>query len=171
MKPLEPPDSIHLSAAEGWLGLGNQIEAFEELEQISPQLRVHPDVLELRWQIYAKEKKWEACVDIARAIAKLAPSHPHGWIHLAYGLHELKRTKEARHVLIPVVDKFPEEYLMRYNLACYACQLGNLKAAWRWLERAFDIGDSKRLKLMALDDPDLEPLWNNIGELCARKKK
>ena len=51
--PLEPPDSIHLKAAEGWLELGNQPEANEELEKIAPELRVHPDVLEIRWQIYA----------------------------------------------------------------------------------------------------------------------
>ena len=165
MKELEFHDRRHLEAAEGWLGLGNQIEVFEELEQISPQLRVHPDVLELRWQIYAKEKKWEACVNIARAIAKLAPSHPHGWIHLAYSLHELKRTKEAWDVLISIVDKFPKEHLMRYNLACYACQLGKLKESWVWLERAFSIGDSKQLKLMALDDPDLEPLWTEIAAI------
>jgi tetratricopeptide (TPR) repeat protein len=165
MKELEFHDRRHLEAAEGWLGLGNQIEAFEELEQISPQLRVHPDVLELRWQIYAKEKKWEACVNIARAIAKLAPSHSHGWIHLAYSLHELKRTKEARHVLIPIVDKFPKEYLMRYNLACYCCQLGNLKEALQWLQLAIDLAGKKDIRLMALNDPDLEPLWANIGEI------
>src|ERR1039458_4565684 len=148
MKELEFHDQRHLEAAEGWLGLGNQIEAFEELERISPQLRVHPDVLEIRWQIYAKGKKWEACVNIARAIAKLAPSHPNGWFHLAYSLHELKRTKEARDVLIPIVDEFPKEDFMRYNLACYACQLGNLKEARQWLEKAFAIGDSKQLKLI-----------------------
>src|SRR5450759_509766 len=136
MKPLEPPDSIYLTAAEGWLGLGNQIESFEELERISPQLRAHPDVLEIRWQIYAKEKKWEACVDIARAIAKLVPSHPHAWIHLAYSLHGLTRTKEAKEVLLPVVDKCADENLIRYNLACYECLLGNLKEAKTWLEKA-----------------------------------
>jgi hypothetical protein len=54
---------------------------------------------------------------------------------------------------------------MRYNLACYACQLGNLKEARQWLEKAFAIGDSKQLKLMALDDPDLEPLWREVGEI------
>jgi len=165
MKELSAPDLHHLRAAEGWLELGNQIEAFDELERISPQLRVHPDVLELRWQIYAKEKKWEACVDIARAIAKLAPSRPNGWIHLAFSLHELKRTKEAKEVLLPVVDKFPEEPTMRYNLACYECQLGNLEGAKLFLEKAFESGDARQIKLMALHDPDLEPLWKKIGEL------
>ena len=60
-------DKRHLEAAEGWLELGLHLEANEELEKITPQLRGHPDALELRWHIFAKEKKWEACVDIAEA--------------------------------------------------------------------------------------------------------
>ena len=40
IKNLEPPDSLHLSAAEGWLGLGNQVEAFEELEKITRWIQV-----------------------------------------------------------------------------------------------------------------------------------
>lgn len=72
IKPLEWPDSIHLKAAGGWLELGNSLEAFNELEEITPHLRAHPDVLEMRRQIYAKEKKWGPCVGIATAITKLA---------------------------------------------------------------------------------------------------
>jgi hypothetical protein len=34
-----------------------------------------------------------------------------------------------------------------------------------WLEKAFELGDPKQLKLMALDDPDLEPFWTEIGEI------
>jgi len=75
---LETHDVMHLNAAQGWLKLGNHLEANEELEKISPETRVHPDVLEVRWQIYAKEKKWEACVDIAAAIIKLAPNRSDG---------------------------------------------------------------------------------------------
>jgi tetratricopeptide (TPR) repeat protein len=156
-----------LKAAEGWLELGNHVEANEELEKIAPTLRVHPDVLELRWQIYAKDGKWETCVDIARALTKLAPALPHGWLHLAYSLRRAKDggLLAARDALSHIADKFPQAPTVPYNLACYDCQLGNLKEARRWLERAFDIGDSKRLKLMALDDPDLEPLWANIAEI------
>jgi hypothetical protein len=56
-------------------------------------------------------------------------------------------------------------FAIRYNLACYACQLGNQEEAWDWLEDAFELGDSKRVKLMALDDLDLEPFWAEIGEV------
>jgi hypothetical protein len=60
------------------------------LEQIEAGLRAHPDVLEVRWQIYAKLKQWEACVDIAKAITKLVPAESKGWIHLAYSTRQVK---------------------------------------------------------------------------------
>ena len=47
---------MHLTAAQGWLELGNHEEAFEELEQIDAPLRGHPDVLEVRWGIYASSQ-------------------------------------------------------------------------------------------------------------------
>jgi tetratricopeptide (TPR) repeat protein len=165
VKPLEPPDSIHLEAAEGWFELGNHLEANEELEQITPENRAHPAVLEVRWQIYTKARKWEAALDIASALIRLAPELPLGWVHRSFCLHELKRTEEARDNLLRVVDKFPEDPIMRYNLACYECQLGRLEQAKNWLQKSFELGDARKMKLAALDDPDLEPLWKRIGEI------
>jgi tetratricopeptide (TPR) repeat protein len=167
IKPLEPPDSIHLNAAEGWLELGNRVEAFEELEQITPEFRVHPDVLEVRWQINAAEKKWDACIDTARDIIKLDPTRASGWIHLAYSTRRAKKggLEEAWAILSGAADNFPKVSIIPYNLACYACQLGNLKEARQWLEKAFALGGSKQLKRMALDDPDLEPLRKEIGKI------
>jgi tetratricopeptide (TPR) repeat protein len=163
MKPsLAPPDTLHLLAAQGWLELGNHIEANEELENITPELRAHPAVLGVRWEIYAAAKKWEATLDIAAALIQLDPDDPLGWVHRSFALHELKRTAEARDNLLRVVDKFPASATMRYNLACYECQLGRLKQAKNWLEKAFEVGESKKIKLMALGDPDLEPLWREI---------
>src|ERR1051326_1329281 len=80
MQPHQRPDSLHLGAAKGWLELGNHLEANEELEKITAKLRAHPDVVELRLQIYAKEKKWDACLDIAKAITELAPERAFGWL-------------------------------------------------------------------------------------------
>ena len=165
IEPLAPPDSFHLSAAVGWLELGNHGEANDELERIAPAFRIHPDVLKVRYEVYAKAGKWEIAADIAQAITKAVPDVSYGWFHLAYALHELKRTQEAWNVLLPVADKFPDLYLIRYNLACYACQLGNLEEAMQWLDKAFDIADKKSVKLMALKDPDLEPLWGEIARI------
>ena len=165
MEPLGLNDRRHLEAAQGWFELGNCAEATEELEQISLAMRGHPDVLMVRFAIYSAAKKWEYAAEIARAIADLVPESSFGWIHCAYALHELKRTKEAWNVLLPVVDKFPDEYLIRYNLACYAAQLGDLRAARAWLEKAFELNNSTELKQMAKDDPDLQPLWSDIPQI------
>jgi tetratricopeptide (TPR) repeat protein len=163
MKAFQPPDSLLLQAAQGWIELGNPIEASEELEKITPELRVHPAVLELRWQIYAKAKKWDATLNIAAALIQLVPEHPAGWVHRSHSLYRLQRTQEARDNLLRVVEKFPEDAWIRYDLACYECQLGRLEQAKHWLQKAFELGDPNKLKLAALEDPDLESLWHELN--------
>jgi len=164
MKPTQS-DKFHIRAAEGWLELGNHLEANEELENITAAVRSHPEVLSLRFQIYSKAEKWDYAAEIAEAISKMLPENPYGPFHLAFSLHELNRTKEAYDVLIGVADKFPEEHLMRYNLACYSCQLGKLKEAYQWLEKAIDLAGKKDIRQMALDDLDLEPWWLDIAQI------
>ena len=83
---LEPPDRFHVVAAQGWLELGDHIAANDELEKVSARLRAHPDVLDVRWQIYARAEKWEACVDLAEAIIKLDTNRLDAWIHRSYAL-------------------------------------------------------------------------------------
>src|SRR5262245_23684325 len=91
---------------QGWLELGNHLEANEELEKITASLRAHPDVIELRWQIHAEARKWEACCDIANALISAAPERAEGWIHYSYALHEMKRTKAAFETLFAVSHRF-----------------------------------------------------------------
>jgi tetratricopeptide (TPR) repeat protein len=162
MDSLEPHDRMHLNAAEGWLGLGNHVEANEDLEKITPAMRSHPDVLEVRYEIYASAKRWDACLDIAEAIVKLAPESSFGWIRRSFALHELKKTKEALEKLLPVADRFPKLWLVPYNLACYCAQLGRLDECQEWFKKAMVI-DEQTVKRAAIDDPDLEPLWGSMG--------
>jgi len=145
--------------------LDNHIEANEELQKIEAKLRAHPDVLELRWQIYAKAGNWEGCLDIAAAITECAPDRLFGWLQLSYALHELNRTREAWENLLPVSLRFPTEPMVFYNLACYACQLGKMADSTTLLKKACELDDADRVRIMALDDPDLEALWRRIGEL------
>ena len=163
--PLQPLDALHVQAAEGWLGLGNWQEANAELEQLAPQLLVHPHILKVRWGIYAAAKKWEAALFIAAALVKMDPDDPIGWIHQSYCLHELGLTADAHRHLMDVVDKFPTNATIRYDLACYECRLSRFRQAKQWLEKAFEIGDTRKIKLAALNDPGLEPLWKEIRSL------
>jgi tetratricopeptide (TPR) repeat protein len=130
----------------------------EELEQITPQLRAHPDVLRLRVEIYSGAKKWDYAGEVANALCRMVPDDSFGFVRFAFALHELKRTQEAYDVLLAIADKFPELWVIRYNLACYTCQLGRLDEAREWFDRALKVGEEKEIKLAALDDPDLAPL-------------
>ena len=165
MQDLSPADLHCVRAAEGWFELGDAGEAEAELAKLAKPIQLHPVVSELRWQIHAQRKHWKDCVVIARSMTKAAPSEPLGWIHLSYALHELKRTQEAWDNLIAVVEDFPKEPTIRYNLACYACQLGDLPEARRWLKKTFALGRKKESKQMALQDLDLKPLWLEIAQM------
>ena len=62
------------------------------------------------------------------------------------------------------MDNFADDPILPYNLACYECQLGRLEQAKVWLEQACKLGGRKQIKLMALQDPDLEPLWEEMRQ-------
>jgi tetratricopeptide (TPR) repeat protein len=166
MRAFEPRDIFCLRATEGWLELGNRREASLELDELAADLRGHPDALELRWRIQAAARNWEACVDIASALIAAAPDRPSGWNQRSYALHALNRTEEACANLLPVVDRFPADPFIHYNLACYECCLGRLPEAWGWLQQALWLGDAGRVRLAALSDPELRPLWPQIGGPC-----
>lgn len=163
--PQIPHDELrHVLAAEGWVVLGDIDEAETELGHIAPASHGHPMVLEVRWRLAAKRKNWEACVELGRALTAVAPEEANGWINHAYALHELKRTQEAWDLLSPVAERFPKVATIAYNLACYACQLGKMPVAELMLATAIKIDGARRIKGMALQDKDLEPLWEKIRE-------
>jgi tetratricopeptide (TPR) repeat protein len=162
VKPLPPEEARHLLAAQGWLELGNYLEANEELEKIDARLRSHPHVLEERWRIYARAEKWEACLDIGEALVKLAPKDPIGWLFRSAAFHKLKRTIHARVGLLQAAKKFPKSWEVRYGLARYACLLGKPEEARAWLHQAFELGPRGKLRTVVLEDPDLGQIWEGF---------
>jgi len=162
---LEPPDSHHLSAAVGWLGLGDVAEAGAELEKIAARFGSHPDVLGVRHDIQAQAGNWDAAAEIAGTLTRLEPLEPGAWISLAYATR--RKTgggiPQARAILIQAQRTFPKETIIAYNLACYDCQLGDLDAAKAWLDKACALGAAGKIKQMARLDPDLKPLWPELG--------
>jgi tetratricopeptide (TPR) repeat protein len=167
MQSLEPPDSFLLSAAEGWLELGNLAEARAELAQISAALQNHPEVLDLRWHLLASEQNWPAALEIARTLLQLRPESPAGWLHQAYALRRAPGggLQAAWAALLPALEQFPEAPTVPYNLACYACQLEQLDEARALFQRALAVGGRENIKRLALRDPDLQPLWAEIRNL------
>ena len=167
MPDLGPPNLHHLNAAEGWIGLGNTTEARHELSLVEPAFQNHPDVLDVFWSIAAKEENWQEALGIARSLIEVAPDRFWGWVHYAYALRRVPEggVRSAWQALLPAFDKFPQQPIIPYNLSCYACLLGQLDAARVWLKRALVIGKKGPIKEMALEEPDLKPLWEEIRQL------
>jgi tetratricopeptide (TPR) repeat protein len=164
---LEHPDTLHLSAAQGWLELGNPAEAQAELAKIAAQWLEHPEVLMMRWQIGAKLKQWDDCLGIAESIIKLSPDLPIGFINKAVAFHGMKRYQEAWDTLHPAFEKFPGNKYVMYDLACYECLLGRHDRAKELLEQIFTGEDAVMWKQMAINDPDFE----QIKEYLLRKNE
>jgi tetratricopeptide (TPR) repeat protein len=168
MTEVPPPSKHYLSAALGWLELGNPFEAGEEIARISPEYLEHPDVLDLRWQICAAGRRWKPALEVADLLMQKAPENASAWLHRAYALRRVEGggLAQAWDALFPAAERFPNEPVVPYNLACYAAQLGRLDEAWEWIHKAIKAaGNAEHIKTMALADPDLKPLWDRIREL------
>lgn len=160
IRPLAPPHSFQVQAASGWLELGNVSEAWNELQALPKSLRSHPHALDLYWQVYAAWNKWDRAHEVADRLVRDFPDESCGWVHRSYALRRLRGggVRPALDALHPAADRFPDEPVIPYNLACYCAQLGELTEARKWLKRAMKAGDERVIHRMALADPDLQPL-------------
>ena len=169
MKPLSPADRTHLQAADGWLDLGSHSEANAELEKVAPANRAHPDVLQVRWRVYAKAGKWDACLDIATALTQTTPRRRFGWLHRAISLDRLRRPAEAKELLLSAIEKLGPCSTFAFHLACVCARRGQPVEAKRWVKEAIDLAENKatldRLRLRVLDEPALGEFWREIGGL------
>ena len=165
LNPIEPPDSHALSAATGWLELGNPAEAEAELDKIAPEIQSNPQVLVIRYEVLACAKKWDAAAAVSQQLIQAWPENPGIWTHQAYAVRRSRDggIEKARRILLEAAQRFPKVDLIAYNLACYECQLGRLDESRRWLDKARSLGGAAIINQMALQDEDLQPLWKEIG--------
>ncbi len=160
------PDRHHLNAAIGWLALSNTAEARTDLERLEPRHRRLPEALSVEWQVLAAEGHWMDAATVGERWVEAAPGTAESWIQRSFALHEARHTREAWDKLLPAATLFPAVPVIAYNLACYACQLGDLDAARRWLRRSLldrkNREGRERWTTAALRDEDLKPLWDEI---------
>ena len=167
MKPLEPPATHFLNAAQGWLLFGDPVEAAAELDRLDPVARAHPDVLEVRYEIHALRQEWACCFEISQQVLQHAPELAFGWIQGAYAVRRMPGggLAAAFEALVPAATLCPREPVVFFNLACYASQLGKLDDAWQWLRQAVKLSSRAKIIAMARSDDDLAPLRGRLEEL------
>jgi tetratricopeptide (TPR) repeat protein len=165
----DDPDRRHLQAASNSLLLGNSVQAAAELAQISVEMRTHPSILFRSYTACMSAGNWELAAEASAALRAADPDSPIGWLTAGICLDKLGRTKEAYALILSLLDRFPTEFFVPYNLACLACRLGNRPEAWEWLQKAFRLASLEKFKLWALSDTDLEPMRDDISKLCATR--
>ena len=152
-----------IQAAIGYLELGMLDEAAGELENLPPEDRTSSAVLCARLEIYRSAKNWTLMEVVARELWKRYPDDSAYWINLAWVVRRKDSIEAAQTILLEGFERFPNDAMTNYNLGCYACLLGDMDNAKRFVGEAIKL-DSK-YKLMALDDGDLEPLWDSFASV------
>jgi predicted Zn-dependent protease len=149
-----------LKAAIGYMNLDMTEDALQELETLPEPESQRPEVQALRTAILMRRREWDKALRLASSLCRSYPDHPSPFLDAAFCLHELKRTAEAKEVLLSGPRALRATGIFHYNMACYEAQLGNLSAARDYLGQAVRMDD--RYREMALHDPDLEPLRKQV---------
>ena len=131
-------------------------EALAELDGLPPDAQKHSMVVEMRLVILMQSKRWEEALSTSRELCRVNPTGNSGYIHAAFCLHELRRTAEARDILLGGPESLHTDPTYHYNLACYECILGKVNLAQAHLDRCVQL--DKKFKNYAKTDPDLAGL-------------
>src|SRR6266849_8847122 len=130
------------------------LDANEELEKVDPYERAAPEILALRVAIYRGLEKWELMAAISKRLVAFQPDDVQWMVSFAYAVRRANSIEAAKEILLEAEQKFPKEAVIKYNLACYFCQLRDLETAKIYLKRAFEIDTNWQLE--ALEDEDLK---------------
>jgi Flp pilus assembly protein TadD len=152
-----PPEK-YLSYALGYLQLGLHAAARDELSALPPEFLATPPALAVRLETAMADETWDEVIALAPELIGHDSAQERPWIAWAYALRERQRVAEAQETLLAGARliRAPSP-LVAYNLACYACLLGELPEARRLLAEV--VARDKTWRDLARDDPDLAPLF------------
>lgn len=152
-----------LQAVIGYLELEMPEAALRELNQIDPKHHEELAVLALRLNVTMALKNWSLAAQLARHLVTVQPEDPSWWINLAYSVRRSDSIESAEAILLQALKPHPDEAMLYFNLACYACVTGRLSEATERLRQAIAIYPSTRQ--LALEDEDLLALRDAIPDL------
>ena len=143
-------------AAQGYVELELFTDAREVLGTLPESVSERPNVIEITLLCLMHERRWEEALTHARRLCEAEPKEPGGFIHAAFCLHEMGRTREAVDVLVRGPTSLQGKAEFFYNMGCYRARLGEVAVAVEMLRKAFSKNESLRRE--AKRDPDLNAL-------------
>ena len=149
-----------IAAAQGYIELGLNDEAREELSALPVSAHGRVDVIEITLLCLMGEKRWEEAFALASKLCEQEPSEPGGFIHAAFCLHEMDRTAEALDFLSRGPAALRTKSVFYYNMGCYHAKVGHMDKALHYLRQSFEMDAS--LRSYARKDADLAPLREHL---------
>ena len=147
------PEKV-LLAAQGYMELDMPEEALLEIGSLPEAVQNEEGPLQMKMAILMRIKRWNDALAICETLRQLFPDHTVGYVHGAFCLHEMGRTREAKTLLLSGPPSLLQEPTYHYNLGCYDAVLGNLDEAQSHLKLSFQLNE--KFREIAKDDPDLK---------------
>lgn len=150
------------ASINGWIDLKNYAEATEELNRLEPSLKSTIHFLKAWIRIYSGTKAWTNVEMMCSTLLSNFPGDSFGIRHVAEALHRQRKHVDAISKLGELLSNEDrrETASIRYDLARYFCEAGQLKEARECLRGAIERDPSIRKK--ALEDADLKNLWTEL---------
>jgi Flp pilus assembly protein TadD len=133
------------------------------LDEIAPEDKNRTEVLGMRVQLYMAAKKWDMAAAVASHLVKVEPENEAWWINFADSVRRSEGIEQAEAILLRARAIHPKVAMIAFNLACYASVRGRMEEAKERLRNAIDL--DKDVRILALGDEDLRPLWDWIAGL------
>jgi tetratricopeptide (TPR) repeat protein len=164
------PDDVRevrrLLAAEGYIELGLFEEADNELRELDHRWFFLEPTLLLQLRVYAGLARWKEAHDLADVLSVQNPENPQWRIWSAVAASHIESVEAARSILLEALAQSPNDARIHYDLSCYETRLHHFRRAEGHLYHAIQL--DPRLKLVAVDDPALAPLWGKLVGAAAR---
>ncbi len=151
----------HFGRAQGWLLLENYAAADRALRLIPAAFRMRSEVQQFRAQLHLAAGRWAQAVPLLRRLLKQEPTEPQYWVSLAFAVRRAQSIAAAETILLEARERFPQEAILWFNLACYAAQQGRAVEARDLLVEA--VKREAGYRALAKTDPDLAPLWAAVA--------
>ena len=113
--------------------------------------------------IHKEKSDWKCMREVARGLRLEFPYDLGWWIADAYATRRDASVGDARKILLDGLILHYESSIIRYNLACYACQLGHPGECMDFLKEA--VRRDEKYKQMAMEDEDLETVREALKQM------
>jgi tetratricopeptide (TPR) repeat protein len=154
--PLSPTDQLHLNTAAGLLQIGEPLNAWNELERITPLNRAKTEVLTVRLAVCRALKMWELAEEIARTLIRREPGNVMHVVALAEVMGKREGPVAAAAVYEFAIERFPDFAPLRVSLAVELVKAGQIEDAKRVVKMACELDPD--LRLVVLDHPGLSAI-------------